>query len=228
METSLHQQLKCLYATDKAQIEQKVGRYRIDVVRDGELVEIQHASLSSIRTKVSALLKEHRVRVVKPLVARKQIVRCAGKGRPVLGRRKSPKRASLLDLFDELIYFTRVFPNPHLVVEVPLISVEEWRYPAPPARGRRRRKTHRVEDQRLIEIESVHEFKTSVDLLRLLPDDLNKPFDTAQLAASLDVHRWFAQKIAYCLRHMGSIRVVGKRGNALLYQPSIQGKDVAA
>ncbi len=221
METSLHQRLKRLYASSEAQIEQNVGGYRIDVVRDDELIEIQHASLSSIRRKVTALLKTHRVRVVKPLVVRKQIVRCAGKGRPVVGRRQSPKHANLLDLFDELIYFTRIYPHPNLVLEVPLIIVEEWRYPAPPHRRGRRgryRKAYIVEDQRLVEVESVYEFRTPADLMRLLPDDLPDPFDTARLAVAMEVERWFAQKITYCLRHMKAIEVVGKRGNTLLYR----------
>lgn len=231
METSLHQRLKRLYASDESQIEQNVGRYRIDVIRDDELIEIQHASLSSIRRKVTTLLKKHHVRVVKPLVVRKQIVRCAGKGQPVVGRRQSPKRASLLDLFDELIYFTRVYPHPNLVVEVPLIIVEEWRYPAPPNRRGRRgrfRKDYMLEDQRLVEVESVHEFRTPGDLMRLLPDDLSDPFDTGQLAAAMDVERWFAQKIAYCLRHMKALEVVGKRGNALLYRCPFRGGPLAA
>jgi len=219
METSLHQRLKRLYATDEKQIEQKVGRYRIDVIRDEELIEIQHASLSSIRGKVSALVKKHRVRVVKPLILSKQIVRCAGKGKPVLGRRKSPKKGCLLDFFDELIYFTRIYPHPNLVMEVLLITVEEWRYPADSRRGRRRRrKTHIVEDQKLLDVKSVHEFRTSEDLTRLLPDDLSTPFDTAQLANAMGIQRWFAQKITYCLRHMQAIEIVGKQGNALLYQ----------
>ena len=51
METSLHRQLKELYATDGGLIEQRVGSYRIDVVRGRELIEIQLASLSAIRSR---------------------------------------------------------------------------------------------------------------------------------------------------------------------------------
>ena len=41
METTLHRQLKERYAADGAPVEQRVGRYRIDVVQPGRLVEIQ-------------------------------------------------------------------------------------------------------------------------------------------------------------------------------------------
>ena len=147
METSLHQQLKAAYAEDDTRTEVRVGRYRIDAVKNDELIEIQHGSLSAIRDKVSRLLPDHRVRVVKPLIARKRLVKCAGKGKPVISRRLSPECGCILDLFDELIYFTRIYPHPNLALEVPLVEIEEWRYPY---RGRRRRRRggHSVEDQK--------------------------------------------------------------------------------
>ena len=73
METSLHRQLKDVYADPGARLEAPLGNYRIDVVRDGELIEIQHGSLAAIRDKVRDLLRDHRVLVVKPIVRRKQL-----------------------------------------------------------------------------------------------------------------------------------------------------------
>lgn len=221
METSLHQRMKRIYADDESQIEQKLGRYIIDVMRDDELVEVQFSSLSSINRKIQDLLKKHhKVRVVKPLVLRKQLVRCAGKGERVISRRKSPKHGSLLDIFEELIYFTRVFPHRNLVLEVPLIHIEEWSYPTPPSKKRRRRppKKYTVEDQRLVELVETHEFRTSQDLTNLLPGDLPQPFDTAELAKAMETKRWIAQKIAYCMKHMKAIKTAGKKGNAILYR----------
>lgn len=76
METSLHRQLKQIYAGEAAQVEVRLAGYRIDAVADGELVEIQHGSLAAIRDKISRLLEKHRVRIVKPIVASKVLVRC--------------------------------------------------------------------------------------------------------------------------------------------------------
>ena len=101
---------------------QRVGRYRIDVVRRRELVEIQLASLSAIRDKVASLAVEHRVLLVKPLVARKLLVKRARPGGRIVARRWSPKRATMLDLFEELVHFTRVFPRPRLTLEVLLMK----------------------------------------------------------------------------------------------------------
>lgn len=230
METSLHQRMKRMYADDESQVEQKVGRYIIDVLRGDELIEVQFSSLASINCKVQTLVKEHKVRVVKPLVTQKQLIRCAGKGERVVSRRRSPKRGHVLDIFDELIYFTRVFPHRNLVLEVPMIHIEEWSYPTPPSKKRRRRppKKYTVEDQRLVKVVKTYEFRTSSDLTKLLPKKLPQPFDTAQLAEALDTKRWIAQKVAYCLRHMKAIKDVGKKGNAILYRlPSKRRKQVA-
>lgn len=218
METSLHRQLKEIYADQGARIEAPLGKYRIDVVCNGELIEIQHGSLSAIRDKVRNLLSEHRVLVVKPIVRRKQLVKQDAKGGRVIGRRLSPKRGREIDFFEELIYFTRVFPHPNLAIEAPLVDIEEWRYPGHGRRRRRRNTDQIVEDQKLLSLDRVLRFRTAGDLLRLLPGDLPTPFHTANLAEGLNVSRRLAQRIAYCLRKTGAVNQVGKQGNAWLYE----------
>ncbi len=219
METSLHKQLKELYAGPRAKFEVPVGPYRIDVVNRGRLVEIQHGSLSAIRDKVRRLLDDdHLVTVVKPIVARKCLVKQAEKGGDVLQRRYSPKRGRLLDLFDELVHFTRVFPHRRLLLEVPLVEIEEWRYPGHGRRRRWRENDHVVEDQRLVEVRDTWRFRTGRDLARLVDGPLPGTFHTGHLAETLGVPRWIAQRMAYCLRHAKSIRQVGKQGNAALYR----------
>ncbi len=221
METSLHRQLKEHYAVGQAQLEMRLDGFRIDVVADDELVEIQHGPLAAIRDKVGHLLAHHQVLVVKPIVVRKRIVRQASSDGPVVGRRWSPKQGILLELFHELVYFTRVFPHPNLRIDVPLVDIEEWRYPGHGRRRRRRPRDHVVKDQLLLEIREIHRFHRASDLLALLPDELPQPFHTGQLADRLQIPRWFAQRIAYCLRCMRAAQPVGKQGNALLYQAPI-------
>lgn len=220
METSLHRQLKALYAEGDARIEVPLGDYRIDVVRDGELIEIQHGSLSALRAKTIRLLEEHDVRIVKPIVARKHLVKQNRKGGRVVSRRRSPKRGTLLDLFDELVYFRDVFPHPRLLIEVLLVEIEEWRYPGHGRRRRRRSGDQQSEDQKLLAIHESHSLRTAADLGRLLPRRLPRPFHTGHLAERMGIDRGIAQRIAYCLRHAGTVRQVGKQGNALLYEMS--------
>jgi hypothetical protein len=228
METSLHKQLKEIYADGDASIETPLDNYRIDVISDGELIEIQHGSLSAIRDKVRRLLEEHRVLVVKPIVVNKQLIKQEKRGGRVVGRRRSPKRGSAFDLFDELIYFTRVFPHDNLSIDVPMVDIEEWRFPGHGRRRRRRQNDHQVEDQKLVKVHRVHRFHDAGDLWRLLPSTLPTPFHTGHLADAAQVPRWQAQRVTYCLRKTGAAKKVGQVGNAILYQragPSHQSMD---
>jgi hypothetical protein len=221
METSLHRQLKACYAlADAPRTEVKLGAYRIDAVRDdATLVEVQHGSLAAIRDKIAALLeKKHRVLVVKPIIAAKTIVKLDAPEGEVISRRLSPKRGTMLDLFHELVYFTRVFPHRRLTLEVPLVEVEERRYPGHGRRRRWRKNDFVVEDQRLVRVLEERSFRTTADLWSLLPDGLPTPFHTGHLAEATGSARWIAQRVAYCLVKTGATREVGKTGNARLYK----------
>jgi hypothetical protein len=224
METSLHRDLKRLYGGADAQFEAALGRHRIDVISGGRLVEIQLASLGAIRDKVRALAREHHVVVVKPIIVRKMLVKRAAENGPVVSQRLSPKRGTILDLFQELVHFTRAFPHPRMTLEVPLIDIEEWRYPGHGRRRRWRREDWQVEDQKLIALHETHCFQTAADLARLVARPLPRRFHTGHLAEALAVQRWMAQQIAYCLRHMRMVREVGKLGNARLYEFTAMGK----
>ena len=218
METTLHRQLKALYAGPEACVEQRISGFRIDAVCSDRLIEIQHGSLAAIRTKIARLLESHDVLVVKPLVVRKQLVRLAKLGGKEVSRRLSPKQGSLLDLFHELIYFTRVFPHPRLMLQAPLVEVEERRYPGHGRRRRWRRNDFVVEDQRLLAVIGVHQFQAASDLHSLLPCDLPVPFHSGHVADGLGIRRWIAQRIVYCLRKTGAAETCGKSGNTLLYK----------
>lgn len=218
METSLHRQLKALYAGPEGLQEVVCAGYRIDAVRDGELIEIQHGSLAAIRDKTRRLLQEHRVRIVKPIVANKLLVKLDRRGGVELQRRRSPKRGGMLDVFDELVYFTRVFPHERLTIEAVLVDVEERRFPGRGKRRRRGKNDFQIEDQRLVAVVEARSFATPADLCALLPKRMPRQFHTAQLAARLKAPRWIAQRIAYCLRETGAVEIAGKQGNAILYR----------
>lgn len=218
METSLHRQLKEIYADGQSRLEAPVRGFRIDVISGDELVEIQHGSLAAIRDKTTTLVKDYRVLVVKPIVARKLLVKQDAKGGRIVSRRRSPKRGSVLDIFHELVYFTRVFPHKNLSLEVPLVDIEEWRFPGHGRRRRRRPNDFQVEDQKLTKMHNVHRFRTGRDLTALIPPGLPSPFHTGHLAKTLGIDRWFAQRIAYCFRKMSIVEQVGKQGNARLYR----------
>ena len=225
METTLHRQLKELYAPDASLQEVQVDGYRIDAVADGRLIEIQFSSLGAIRTKIRTLLKTHDVLVVKPLAARKYLIKRNRKQGKIVSERYSPKRQTVYDLFDDLVHFVDVFPHPRLTLEVVLTEQEEHRVAA--RKRRVRSKDHRTVDRTLRSVQDRLELRTTGDLLALLPENLPEPFLTEDIARLAGIPRWLAQKMAYCLRKTGAVTIAGKRGNAVLYRAGTVGEAAA-
>ncbi len=220
METKLHQQLKVLYAGMDDAREVRVDGFRIDAIRDGELIEVQLGSLSAIRDKIRKLLQAgHRVRLVKPLIQNKRLIRLAEQGGKVVSSRRSPKSETIVDLFHHLVHFSRVFPHPLLTLEVPWISVEETRYPGHGKRRRWREKDFLVEELRLVELHRNDQLRSATDLLHWLAVPLPPKFHTGELARLLKTQRWIAQRIAYCLRQCGAAEIIEKQGNTHIYRP---------
>lgn len=216
MESTLHRQLKLLYGGSPADLEVQVDGFRIDAVVKGRLYEIQQASLSSLRDKVRTLLDTHRVVVVKPLVARKFLIRRDTPGGEIVSSRFSPLRQTILNVFEELVHFVNVFPHRRLTLEVVLIEEEEHRLTRP--RKRRRGPDFKVEDRLLREVVQTTTLRTVADLRRLLPDALPLAFTTSDLAVHAGIPLWLAQKMAYCLRMTGAIKMAGKTGNSIVYK----------
>ncbi len=216
METSLHRQLKTLYSAEPEDQEVRVETFRIDAVHRGRLIEIQQGSLGAIRPKIRRLLEQHDVTVVKPLAARKLLVRRKREGGKIISTRHSPRRETIADLFADLVYFVDVFPNPRLTLEVVLTRQEEHRVAA--RKRWWRGPDFRVTDRILVGIEGRVTLKNNADLLRLLPVGLGESFTTEEIARLAPMPRWLAQKMAYCLRKTGAIEQLGKRGNSWLYR----------
>lgn len=221
LETSLHQQLKSLYATDDSKTEVVFRGFRIDAIsEDGELIEIQHASLGALRDKTRELLaprSRNRLRIVKPIIRRKKLTTVCPTTGEVLRSRMSPKSCDWLEIFMDLVHFSTVFPHKRLKLEVLLVDCEETRVDR--QAKRRRGKNYKSLDISLLEVGPSIELGSLSDLLNRLPlEQLPCPFDTSHIAGALQKPRWFAQKVAYCLRQMNAIEIAGKQGNAVLYR----------
>jgi hypothetical protein len=215
MESSLHCQLKeWLGPGAGGRAEVAVAGFRVDAVEaDGGLIEIQTGALGPLRAKLDLLLPGHRVRVVKPVVLARRLVRRSRRDGTDLSARLSPKRGAVCDVFDDLIGLAAVFPHPHLSIDVLGVEVDEVRVP------RRRWPGYAVADRRLRRVVSSVTLREPGDLWRLLPaaPPLHGPFTTGDLAARLDRPLAFAQRVAYCLRLAGAVETLGKSGNSRVY-----------
>ena len=214
METALHRQLKTRFGTDAGgRTEVALSGFRIDAIDpDGALVEVQSGSLGPLRGKVARLLSEHRVRIVKPVVVARRIVRRARRDGRDLSCRMSPKRGAVLDVFDDLMGLIRVFPHPNLRIDVVEVAIDEVRIP------RRRWPGFRIVDRVLRELGATRSLSVARDLWNLLPTDIPDQFTTLDLAEQTGRRIDFAQKIAWCLRTSGAAEAVAKRGNRVVYR----------
>ncbi|QEH34127.1 hypothetical protein OJF2_26620 [Aquisphaera giovannonii] len=215
MESSLHRALKDLYGdAGGGRSEVALDGFRVDAIdATGRVIEVQSASLGPLRAKLARLLPSHRIRVVKPVVVRKRIVLRAPRDGPETVSRRSSKRGTRLDVFDDLVGLARSLPDPNLSLEVVEVEIDEVRLP------RRRRPGFAVADRRLVQVAGRMSVDEPSDLWTLLPGgwDWEMPFTTDDLARRLDRPVDFARRVAYCLRESGACVVVGKVGNRWVY-----------
>jgi hypothetical protein len=214
-EGPLHAAVKSLLATPGDRLEVPVGRFVIDLVRaDGELVEVQTGSFGALGPKLDALLDAHRVRIVHPIAAERRIIRIDEHGQ-ISSARRSPKRATVVEMFDKLVAFPSLLSHPNLTIEVLLLREDHIRGTQPVTT---RRRTRDPGQRRLVEVLGRVAFGTPADVLAVLPPLPSEPFTTRELAVLLGCPLLLAQRTAYCLRAVRLLEPAGKRGAAPLHR----------
>lgn len=206
-EGPLHRGLKAWLAEPGDRFEVPLGDFVIDVVRGDLLIEIQTGSLGALGHKLDLLLDHHPVRLVVPLAA----VRWLEQGGR---RRRSPIRAGWWNLFDALVALPTLLDHPRLELDVVLVELTEVRSDTERVRRSRR---GRVVERRLDRVVDARRFRRREDLLALLPDDLPRPFTTADLARTAGLPRTLAQRACYVLRHLELVDEVDRCRSGIRY-----------
>lgn len=195
-EGSLHRQLKELVSEPGDRFEVELGKYVIDIVRQGELIEIQIGPLGPLGPKLDALLDQHDVTVVHPISVSTWLHK---DGAPA---RRSPIRRSIYNIFDDLVSIPTLIDHPRFSLEVVLIEEDTMRTYDPTLR--RKRGGWRTTDRSMRTMLGRRGFVTAVELAELIPDSLPDPFTTADLATAAGIARPVAQRMAYCFRALGT------------------------
>jgi hypothetical protein len=216
-EKPLHETLKRWYAQPGDLFEVPVDGFVADIVRGDLLIEIQTRNFSSIKRKLEKLLIDHPVRLVYPIPREKWItkLKLTADGNTPVSRRKSPRHGAFEDVFYELVRIPGLLEDPNFSMELLLIEEEEVRrYDG--VRGWRR-KGWVTEERKLLRVVDKRIINTPADMQAFIPATLAEPFSVTELATAIDINGRLAQKMVYCLRTMGCVTPVGKRGNAILY-----------
>mgnify|MGYP002627664504 CR=1 FL=1 len=182
-ETHLHKTLKRIYAnkTEGSVMEQPAEGYIADIIRpDGEIIEIQTGSLSSLLPKITKYLAAKRnVTVVYPLAAKKYIE--TKKDGCLISRRKSPVSKNIYSIFKELTGLTSVLLDPKFTLIVHESTITEEREQTElcvqSKNNRRRfRKNWLKTGKRLEDTGTEHIFNCTRSYLNLIPKDLPQMF----------------------------------------------------
>ena len=214
-EKSLHAGLKRGYARPGDELEIEVEGFVIDIVRGGQLIEIQTGGFTPLKRKLASLLRSgYHVHLVHPIPAAKWIVKQTEGGRRI-SRRKSPRKGRPLDVFFELVRIPHLLADPGFTLEVVLTHQEEVR--RDDGQGSWRRKGWSITDHRLLKIVETRVFRERDDYLACLPGDLLRPFTNRALARHLGIRIGLAQKMTYTLEKAGWLERVGKDSNAHLF-----------
>lgn len=212
-EGNLHNALKNYYATSDSVVERRIDGYVVDVYRGDEIFEIQTGGFSQIRSKLNALVQKHRVTLVYPLAARRDLIKTNSDG--TVSKRKSPKQDTLADVFSELVAIPRLLQHENFRLQVVYVHVEELR--SFHGKRIRRRNGWRVDGRRLVDVLDTKEYGCVSELLDEYAEHLPDPFNSRDLAQALNRTVRVGRQAAYCFREGGVTSVCGKQGNALLY-----------
>jgi hypothetical protein len=214
-ESSLHAELKMWYGQAGDQYEGFIDGYIIDIVRGDLLIEIQTSHFWSIKPKLTKLLHNHLIKIVYPIATCKWVSRYDLDGIILLGRRKSPKRGRIEQIFSELRYMPSMPTHPNFSIEILFIDQEDvWK---DDGKGSWRKGYWSLTDRKLLHVQNRKTLSLEDDYIGLLPKYLPTPFSSKDLSAHADISPKLAQNMLYCFLKMDILSVVGTIGRYRLY-----------
>jgi hypothetical protein len=214
-ENSLHAEIIAHLAHPGDVLEAEINRYRIDILRGSQIIEVQTRNLSKLTKKVAKVADQYQVEIIFPIHQVKYIHKIDHRGK-TLSIKKSPKKGKLIEVFKELVNAPHLITHPNVSLTVMMIEGEEfW---LDDGKGSWRRKKWSIVERKLLAILSQHVYSQPADLLDLLPRSLPPQFTNRQLAENLRISPRLAGKISYTLRNADLIAVIGKNGRANLFE----------
>lgn len=216
-ETGVHNALKYYFVPYTDSHEVKIGGYIADAVGEDGIFEIQTASFTKLKKKLEAFLMCTRVTLVYPIAVSKRIVRYNGETGEVLSRRKSPKKGTQFNCFNELYAIRDMLLNERLTVCLVLYEAEEYRDVTLERRNTWRRGARMTER---IPVELIDEIwlQSPLDYERFIPDGLAAEFTAAEFATAAKIKAPTARKALPVLCSLGLCERFAKSGNSYLYR----------
>ena len=217
-EKCLHATLKRYIEPDPAFHEQRRGRFVADVLREGEITEIQTRAPERLRQKLSFFLGQPdivRLTVVIPVIACRYLRRFDPATGAFGARRRSPLHQTPLTALASLWGLREWLCHPKLRVCLFGLEAEEYRYP--PSQTGWRRRARRCE---LLPLRPLYrcDLTRAADFAALLPPLPESGFTAGQIMETTSLDSLDTSSLLRTLCEIGAVERVGKRGRAFLYR----------
>ena len=219
-EKVLHATLKHYIEPDAACHEIKTGRFVADIVNHGGIVEIQTGGFVALRKKLEHFLEEHTVTIVHPIAHVKHLTWIDPQTGEANGRRKSPKKGKVWDVLPHLYWIRSVLEYPNLKLRLMLIDMEEYRLLSGWGNGGKRGsiRADRLPGE-LIEEAYIN---CLADYAQFIPSMIPERFTTKDYMKATRLSPRGTQRAITVLRHVGAVKMVGKDGNAYIYERNFE------
>lgn len=215
-EKTVHAVLKHYLVPKEEYHEIRCLGYVADILYEGEIIEIQTANFNTLRRKLDAFLEEFEVTIVYPIPATKWLQWLDVETGEITNKRKSPKKGNFYHSFRELYKIKQYLTNPRLHLRLLLIDLEETRlltgWSADKKKGSTRFDRIPTDIREELMIATIEDYK------QLIPTTLPKEFTSKEFKKESHISMAEAQTALNILTYTGSVKRVGKIGNAILYQ----------
>jgi len=215
-ETSLHSQLKLLYAGLDGHTEVEVAGFVADgMSADGCYVEVQTGSFAKLRKKAKKLAALGGLKIIYPVAVVKYLEVYDAEGKQEY-RRKSGRPGSVWDLFSALVYAPELPMIPGIEIELALVEVAEERIRD--GKGSWWRKGLSVRDRRMLALCERICLKKPGDYLRFVPFAKGEEFTAGTFAKKARIRVRLANRALHTLVSLGILERTGKLRNAYVYR----------
>jgi hypothetical protein len=214
-EKSLHRMLKLYIEPNENFHEVSFMGSVADVQNEHGIFEVQTGSAQRLVPKLEKFLCEASVTVVFPIILEKNILWLDKKSGEIYPPRKSPKKESIYTAFRELYKIRRLLSSEKLSVKLIFLKVDEYKYLD--GRDKSGKKGATKIDRLPTAIFDETDLKSKADYDALIPLGLNGEFTAKELCRAVKCPQRLSSCFAGVLSSVGSLTVVGKRGNAFLY-----------
>lgn len=215
-EKTVHAILKNYYQPDEDHQEIPIEDFIADIYADGEIMEIQTRQFNKLRRKLDAFLKLYPVTIVYPIPREKWLIWINEENGELSKKRKSPRKGSEYDAFEELYKIKMYLKDPNLRIKLVFMNMEEYRLLNGWSTDKKKGSSRF--DRIPTEIVSEVDITCPQDYLQFVPYDIEEPFTVKDFGRKIKLPASAAGTVVHILNYVGVIRKVGKQGNAYLYR----------